>query len=102
MYLVKILNADYRPIDVEVSLEIYRVYGESRKQEERQRYERRKHIEGRSFDNCLLFDLATEPLEETFERLETLQEIGRVLEQLPPLQRWRFILHFSTATPTRR
>ena len=94
MYLVKILNADYRPIDVEVSLEIYRVYEESRKQEERQRYERRKHIEGRSFDNCLLFDLATEPLEETFERLETLQEIGRVLEQLPPLQRWRFILHF--------
>ena len=45
-------------------------------------------------DNCLLFDLATEPLEETAERLETLQEIGRALEQLPPLQRWRFILHF--------
>lgn len=57
-------------------------------------YERRKHIEGKSFDNCLLFDLATEPLEETAERLETLQEIGRALEQLPPLQRWRFILHF--------
>ena len=94
MYLVKILSADHRPIDVEVSLEIYRVYEESRKQEERQRYERRKHIEGKSFDNCLLFDLATEPLEETAERLETLQEIGRALEQLPPLQRWRFILHF--------
>ena len=87
MYLVKILNADHRPIDVEVSLEIYRVYEESRKQEERQRYERRRHIEGKSFDNCLLFDLATEPLEETAERLETLQEIGRALE-------WRFILHF--------
>ena len=26
MYLVKILNADHRPVDVEVSLEIYRVY----------------------------------------------------------------------------
>ena len=37
MYLVKILNADHRPVDVEVSLEIYRVYEESRKQEERQR-----------------------------------------------------------------
>ena len=61
MYLVKILNADHRPVDVEVSLEIYRVYEESRKQEERQRYERRKHIEGRSFDDCLMFDLATEP-----------------------------------------
>ena len=94
MYLVKILNADHRPVDVEVSLEIYRVYGESRKQEERQRYERRKHIEGKSFDDCLLYDLATEPLEETVERLETLLEIGQVLEKLPPLQRWRFILHF--------
>ena len=72
MYLVKILNADHRPVDVEVSLEIYRVYEESRKQEERQRYERRKHIEGKSFDDCLLYDLATEPLEETAERLETL------------------------------
>ena len=94
MYLVKILNADHRPVDVEVSLEIYRVYEESRKQEERQRYERRKHIEGKSFDDCLMFDLATEPLEETAERLETLLEIGQVLEKLPPLQRWRFILHF--------
>ena len=87
MYLVKILNADHRPVDVEVSLEIYRVYEESRKQEERQRYERRKHIEGKSFDDCLLYDLAA-------ERLETLLEIGQVLEKLPPLQRWRFILHF--------
>ena len=94
MYLVKILNADHRPVDVEVSLEIYRVYEESRKQEERQRYERRKHIEGKSFDDCLLYDLATEPLEEPAERLETLLEIGQVLEKLPPLQRWRFILHF--------
>ena len=94
MDLVKILNADHRPVDVEVSLEIYRVYEESRKQEERQRYERRKHIEGKSFDDCLLYDLATEPLEETAERLETLLEIGCILEKLPPLQRWRFILHF--------
>ncbi len=77
MYLVKILNADHRPIDVEVSLEIYRVYEESRKQEERQRYERRKHIEGKSFDNCLLFDLATEPLEETAERLAKMQDCNK-------------------------
>ena len=74
MYLVKILNADHRPVDVEVSVVIYRGYEESRKQEERQRYERRKHIEGKSFDNCLLFDLATESLEETFERMETLRQ----------------------------
>ena len=102
MYLVKILNADYRPIDVEVSLEIYRVYGESRKQEERQRYERRKHIEGRSFDNCLLFDLATEPLEETFERLETLQELAAFWSSFLRYNGGALFSIFSTATPTRR
>ena len=85
MYLVKILNADHRPVDVEVSLEIYRVYEESRKQEERQRYERRKHIEGKSFDDCLLYDLATEPLEETAERLETLLEIGQRAGETSPV-----------------
>lgn len=52
MYLVKILNADLHPVDVEVSVEVYRVYEESRKQEERQRYERRKHIEGKSINDC--------------------------------------------------
>ena len=88
------LTEDEKGRYVEVSFEIYRVYEESRKQEERQRYERRKHIEGKSFDDCLLYDLATEPLEETAERLETLLEIGCILEKLPPLQRWRFILHF--------
>lgn len=35
MYFVKILNADLHPVDVEVSVEVYRVYEESRKQEER-------------------------------------------------------------------
>ena len=94
MCVITILNANRRPVDVEVSVDIYRVYEESRKQEERQRYERRKHIDGRAFHNCLLFELATEPLEETFERLETLQEINSLIEQLPPLQRQRFVLHF--------
>ena len=98
MYLVKILNADHRPVDVEVSLEIYRVYEESRKQEERQRYERRKHIEGKSFDDCLLYDLATEPLEETVERLETLLEIGN----FPRCSGGVSFSIFSTDTPIQR
>ena len=58
-------------------------YEDGRRQEERQRYERRKHIDGRSFDNCLLFELATEPLEQTFERLEMLQEIQSTLQEIP-------------------
>ena len=37
MCVITILNANRRPVDVEVSVDIYRVYEESRKQEERQR-----------------------------------------------------------------
>lgn len=73
MCVITILNANHQPMEVEVSVEIHQVYEDSRRQEERQRYERRKHIDGRSFDNCLLFELATEPLEQTVERLEMLQ-----------------------------
>lgn len=76
-------------------MDIYKIYEDSRRQEERQRYERRKHIDGRSFDNCLLFKLATEPLEQTYERIERLQEIQDVLKDIPAQQRYRFILHFA-------
>lgn len=86
MCVITILNANRCPVNVEVSVDVYHVYEESRKQEERQRYERRKHLDRRDFQNCLLFELATEPLEETFERIETLREIGCEIEQLPPLQ----------------
>lgn len=76
-------------------MDVYKVYEDSRRQEERQRYERRKHIDGRSFDNCLLFELATEPLEQTYERIERLREIQAVLQDIPPQQHERFILHFA-------
>lgn len=95
MCVITILNADCHPTEVDVSVEIYQVYEDSRRQEERQRYERRAHLDGRSFDNCLLFELATEPLEKTFERIETLREVSEVLQQIPPRQRDRFLLHFA-------
>ena len=100
MYIITISNADHHPLEVEVSVDVYKVYEDSRRQEERQRYERRKHIDGRSFDNCRLFELATEPLEQTYERIEQLREIQAVLQDIPPQQRERFIL--STVTLTRR
>ena len=95
MYIITISNTDHHPLEVEVSVDVYKVYEDSRRQEERQRYERRKHIDGRSFDNCLLFELATEPLEQTYERIERLREIQAVLQDIPPQQRERFILHFA-------
>ena len=94
MYVITITNIDHNLLEVEVSVDVYKVYEDSRRQEERQRYERRKHIDGRSFDNCLLFELATEPLEQTYERIERLREIQAVLQDIPPQQRERFILHF--------
>ena len=77
MYVITITNIDHNLLEVEVSVDVYKVYEDSRRQEERQRYERRKHIDGRSFDNCLLF------------------EIQAVLQDIPPQQRERFILHFA-------
>ena len=94
MYVITITNIDHNLMEVEVSVDVYKVYEDSR-QEERQRYERRKHIDGRSFDNCLLFELATEPLEQTYERIERLREIQAVLQDIPPQQRERIILHFA-------
>ena len=95
MYVITITNIAPNLMEVEVSVDVYKVYEDSRRQEERQRYERRKHIDGRSFDNCLLFELATEPLEQTYERIERLREIQAVLQDIPPQQRERFILHFA-------
>lgn len=56
MYVITITNIDHNLLEVEVSVDVYKVYEDSRRQEERQRYERRKHIDGRSFDNCLLLN----------------------------------------------
>ena len=46
MYVITITNIDHNLLEVEVSVDVYKVYEDSRRQEERQRYERRKHIDG--------------------------------------------------------
>ena len=45
MYVITITNIDHNLLEVEVSVDVYKVYEDSRRQEERQRYERRKHID---------------------------------------------------------
>ena len=42
MYVITITNIDHNLLEVEVSVDVYKVYEDSRRQEERQRYERRK------------------------------------------------------------
>ena len=55
MYVITITNIDHNQMEVEVSVDVYKVYEDSRRQEERQRYERRKHIDGRSLTTaCFL------------------------------------------------
>ena len=46
MHVITITNIDHNLLEVEVSVDVYKVYEDSRRQEERQRYEYRKHING--------------------------------------------------------
>lgn len=62
---------------------------------ERQRKEDFRHRDCRSWDTCLLFEVSTEPLEQTYERMRTLKEIRDALEEFSPRQRRRFLLHFA-------
>lgn len=62
---------------------------------ERQRKEEYRHRDARSWDTCLIFELSTEPLEQTYERMRTLREIQEALLSFTPKQRRRFLLHFA-------
>ena len=62
---------------------------------ERQRKADIRHRDCRSWDACLLFEVSTEPLEQTYERMRTLKEIKDTLEEFSPRQRQRFLLHFA-------
>ena len=43
---------------------------------------------------ALLFEVSTEPLEQTYKRMRILKEIREALEEFSPRQRRRFLLHF--------
>ena len=95
VYIVTVPDADHKMQPVEVPLEIYQVFAESKRIEQRQRYERRMHLDSRSLEHCLHHrNAASEPLEETFERLEMTRNVWCALAQLSPKQQHRLILHF--------
>lgn len=62
--------------------------------EQRQRYERRMHLDSRPLEHCLHRNAASETLEETFERLELTRNVWCALAHLSPKQQHRLILHF--------
>lgn len=62
---------------------------------ERQRKADFRHRDARSWDTCLIFEVSTETLEQTYERIRTLHEIQEALNEFTPKQRRRFLLHFA-------
>ena len=95
MFHVTIFDAAGTPLVVEVSYEVFQVFAEYDREMERQRKADSRHRDCRSWDTCLLFEVSTEPLEQTYERMRTLKEIRDVLEEFSPKQRRRFLLHFA-------
>ena len=55
----------------------------------------RRILDARSWDTCLIFEVSTETLEQTYERIRTLHEIQEALNEFTPKQRRRFLLHFA-------
>ena len=80
MFHVTIFDAAGTPLVVEVSHEVFQVFAEYDREMERQRKEDFRHRDCRSWDTCLLFEVSTEPLQQTYERMRTLKEI----QNFPP------------------
>lgn len=95
MFHVTIFDTMGTPIVVEVSHEVFQVFVEYEREMERQRKADSRHRDCRSWDTCLLFEVSTEPLEQTYERTRILKEIRDTLEGFSPKQRRRFLLHFA-------
>lgn len=95
MCRVTILDGNGIQITVEVSQEIYQVFVDYEREVERQRKADSRHRDARSWDTCLIFEVSTETLEQTYERIRTLREIQEALNEFTPKQRQRFLLHFA-------
>ena len=88
-------DADRQMQAVEVSLEVYQVFIDGHRAEQRERYERRKASgQKRPLECCLYGKSVSETLEETFERMELTEKVWAGLSRLSPKQRQRLILHF--------
>lgn len=66
MCMVTILDEQGTPVMVEVSREIYQVFVDYERDMERQRKAESRHRDSRSLDTCLLFEVSTETLEQTY------------------------------------
>lgn len=83
-YFVEIDTADGKK-PVEVSKEVWELFEEERKAAERERYERRKHL-----DSAVSLEDAALSVSKDFD---TLQAVREVLQTCTPIQRERFYLN---------
>lgn len=96
MYKVTIIDYYGRAIPVPVSREVYEVYEEDRRREERERFERRKHIDRRGLEDYIQaheLEFLSQTMEEVHETLEVLRVALAVARTCTPLQQRRFYLH---------
>lgn len=80
---------------IKVSDEIFQLFCEEKRRKEREKWEKRNHIDKRDLDSYIVtIQAITETLEETFFRQECMRTIVKIVSGCTPTQRKRFYLYF--------
>ena len=91
---IEINNGNGKMITVEVSEEVYAVLQEENKEQEHQRYERRKHIDARELNDYIVHQKrVAENLEDYCINREQLKEIQKIVSTCTKTQQRRFYLN---------
>lgn len=91
---IEINDGNGKMITVEVSEEVYAVLQEENKQQEHQRYERRKHIDARELSDYIVHQKrVAENLEDYCINREQLKEIQKIVGTCTKTQQRRFYLN---------
>lgn len=91
---IEINDGNGKMITVEVSEEVYAVLQEENKQQEHQRYERRKHIDARELNDYIVHQKrVAENLEDYYINREQLKEIQKIVSTCTKTQQRRFYLN---------
>ncbi len=91
---VEIKNSDGKMVSVEVSEEVYAVLQEEKKEQERQRNERRRHLDSRELSDYIVSrKRIVENLEDYCINKEQLEEIQKIVSTCTETQQRRFYLN---------
>ncbi len=91
---IEIKDGNGKMITVEVSEEVYAVLQEESKEQEHQRYERRKHIDDRELSDYIVHQKrVAENLEDYCVNRERLKEIQKIVSTCTQTQQRRFYLN---------